>query len=186
MADILAYYKLVVLSEEVKKCWGIKTDAQNERYDCVSSAGYWEGVEALKTQRGSGRGQFKLTKVDADNFVNAKPERLGDFALKGAGNINFSSIHLLSTDLFEGVYIGTGEPPKGKTILKGKKPNPLLDYTNDGFVVLVSQDWKYLEILVYHNARNFIRGLASRLIGDKEEWQKLEQLRKCATPFFEY
>lgn len=186
MADVLAYYKMVNLPDEVKDLWGIKVDAQNVRYDCVASAYHWGGIEALKTQRGSGKGQFKLTKIDASNFVEAKPERLGEFALKGAGNINFSSIHLLSTDLFNGVYVGTGEPPKGKTILKGKKTNPLFDYTNDGFVVLISPDWQCMEILVYHNARNFVKACALGLVDNKEEWQKLEMLRETATTFFEY
>lgn len=186
MADILAYYKLVCLPDDIKEQWDIKTDARNKRYDCVLSAYHWGGIEALKTQKGKGKGQFKLTKIDASNFVEAKPERLGEFALKGAGNINFSSIHLISTDLFNDVYVGTGEPPKGKTILKGKKTNPLFDYTNDGFVVLISPDWECMEILVYHNARNFVKAAALCLVDSKEEWQKLEQLRQSATTFFNY
>ena len=186
MADILSYFKLVNLPDETKEKWGIKVDAQNKRYDCIASAYHWGGIEALKTRSGKGKGQFKLVKIDAGNFVEAKPERLGEFALKGAGNINFSSIHLISTDLLNGFYVGTGEPPKGKTILKGKKTNPLFDYTNDGFVVLISPNWECMEVLVYHNARNFVKACALGLVDDEEEWKKLEQLRKEAKPFFEY
>lgn len=188
MANIKAYYRLSVLSDEMKTKWGIKLDASNPRFDCVASYGYWGGIDALKTERGTTQGQFKVTLIqDASLLVNAKKERLGDFVLKGAGNINLTSVHILNRDEpVRGFMFGTGEPPKGKFVLRGKKENPFLPYENDAFMFIIKPDFKQIEMIVLSDARHFVSGLASAIIENDEEWEAVETARLNATPFFNY
>ena len=186
MATITAYYLFEDLPQTLKEKHGIKPDAKDKRFDCVKSSMCWGGVECLTTKKGKGAGQWKITLTDTRHFVRVSEPRRGAFAIKVNGNINLSSVHLVDTDLHNGYYVGTGTPPNGATIWRGRKANPLKAFENDGFIVLLHSSWQYMEILFYANSRHFIRAIATDLINNGESWERLEQLRKSSTAFYEY
>ena len=186
MATITAYYLFDNLPQALKEKHGIKTEAKDKRFDCVKSAMCWGGAECLTTKKGKGAGQWKMTLTDTHNFVKVSEAKRGAFALKANGNLNLSSIHLVDTHLHNGYYVGTGTPPNGDTIWRGRKANPLKAFGNDGFIVLLHSSWQYMEILFYANSRHFIRAIATDLINNCESWERVEQLRKSSTAFYEY
>ncbi len=186
MATITAYYLFEDLPQFLKEKHGIKPDAKEKRVDCTMSAMCWGGVDFLVTKRGKGAGQFKLTLADTHNFVKVSEAKRGAFALKANGNLNLSSIHLVDTHLHNGYYVGTGTPPNGDTIWKGRKANPLKTFGNDGFIVLLHSSMQYLEMLVYSNSRHFIQAIATDLINNNTQWEQLELIRQNAKPFYNY
>lgn len=180
------YYKFVDLPATTKEYHGIKQDATNPRYDCVASAGRWEGQTHLTTTKGASKGQMKFTKTDPRNFVHIDPSKMGNFSLKGLGNINVTSVHIKTNVRGRGgELIGTGEPPASKELKNGKL-NRLYECRNDGFVFIVSPDFKGFEMLVFKNGRNVVQSISTMIVQDPKFWVMLEKKRQKALPFWHY
>ena len=96
-----------------------------------------------------------------------------------------SSVYLLDCEPKGGRLVGYGNPPRDETFSKDKRPNPFYDSRNDGFIFLISDEWRRIELLIIPNGYNTVLGNAKAL-QDGVYDEALETMRKAATPFFEY
>ena len=178
-----AYLCFEQLPDEVRTRHKIKAGAVAKvpRYDLVKMAGYCKALSALTNNKGMA--VFYL--VETRGRINSPDSRRADRNLQGKNSLNVSSVYLLDCEPKGGRLVGYGNPPRDKTFSKDKRPNPFYDSRNDGFIFLISDEWKRIELLIIPNGYNTVLGNAKAL-QDGVYDEALETMRKAATPFFEY
>ena len=88
MIKPIAYYKLVVLCNELKEKHKIKIGATIPRYDCIEYSGEYEGINPFINKKG----MFYLNLFLAGEIIKANEKRLSEFVLRNS-NYNFSSMY---------------------------------------------------------------------------------------------
>ena len=184
---IVAYYKLVQLSDDLKASNKIKVGAEIPRYDCTTFAGKYEGIKPFI----SPKGMFKLSYVKCREFVKTDKRRMAEFALVGGRNLNFSSLFTegegtnLSSFFIEDsseIYYGY---PNGKSFLKNGRQNPLFPYRNDLYLFLIDVFFEKIEILVLPNQKGYALELVQSFAeGDFDD--DFDNLKSNAKTFFNY
>lgn len=179
--QINSYYLLTQLSDDVKIKNKIKVGAAVPRYDCVESEGYYPEMERLV----STKGDLHFYLCETKGVINSPDQRRADRFLQAAKSFNFSSVYLLDEQTADGHLIGYGNPNGQKTYGKGKIPNPFWECRNDGFLFIISPDWKNIELLVMPNGKFTILGLAKAL-ADGQFDEALDTIRATAKTFYQY
>lgn len=181
--DLRAYLKVVEIeSDEVKKRNNIHLDSKNKRYDLIKYQGYSKGIEALVTLKGL----FYLTLLDTRGIIKGHEDRMAEKRLQAPKSVNFSSIYMTDKVTSDGLLIAFGNPPKGKSYGgKTPRPNPFYDERNDGFVFLISPDWKWMEIVIVRDGEPLIQSYCQKFADGKLD-ECLASLRMNSHIFHEY
>lgn len=175
------YIKLQQLSDDVKRANKIKVGAKVPRLDCVSMAGYYEGLKPLI----SSKGQLKFYLMQTRGIIASSDQRRAGYFLMGEHSINFSSIFQQTFEIADqSKCYGYGEPNGNKT-LKDGQPNPMLKYSQDGYLFIYNPDYTELEILIISNGRYLIQGYLKKLASGGFD-EALQAMREQAMPFFNY
>ena len=172
---IAAYYKLSILSDDLKAANKIKVGAKTPRYDCIEFIGAYEGINPFVNPKG----MFKLSYADSNDVVNTDKRRVGEFALVGGKSLTFSSLYSIEGSNF---YYGY---PNGKPFLKDGRQNPLIQYRNDLYVFVIDKDFAQIELLVLPNQKGYALELFQSFTeGDFDD--DLEKLKNNSNTFFSY
>lgn len=175
------YIKLLQLSDDVKRANKIKVGASVVRLDCVSMAGYYEGLDPLI----SSKGQLKFYLMQTRGIIASSDQRRAGYFLMGEHSINFSSIFQQTFEIADkGKCYGYGEP-NGKKTLKDGQPNPMLKYSDDGYLFIYNPDYTELEILIISSGRFLIQGYLKKLASGGFD-EALQAMREQAKTFFTY
>jgi len=172
------YLRMEQLTDEVKKAHKIKLGAKVPRYDVVAIAGYYRSLEAIKNTKG----QIIFYLNETRGVIDSPDQRRADRFLMGKNSLNFSSIFLLNNT---NSIIGYGTPNEAKTYGKDKQPNPFFDCKNDGYLFIISSDWRFIEVLVIPNGKYTILGNAQQM-ADGVFNEALQTMRTAATTFYNY
>lgn len=172
-----AYYKFVLLSDEVRAANKIRSKA---RLDCVSFTDQVpEGYQGLTIFVNS-KGQLFFYKTPCRDFVNTDSKRLAEWSLTNS-SLNLSSIYIEDMDCPE---IGYGYPNANRLLSNGS-PNPLFPYRNDGYLFLLNRDYTEIELLVIPDGRNLISSYYQKMIDGGFD-EQISEMRKQAKPFYQY
>lgn len=172
---IAAYYKLSVLSDEVKAKNKIKVGAKIPRFDCIEYNGKYSGIEPFVNKKGI----FKLSLMYCKEFIQCNKSRMAEFALTGGQNLNFSSMYGHANCQF---YYGN---PNGRPFLKDKRKNPVFSFRNDLFIFKVSEDFDTLEIFVLPNQKGFAIEIIEGFIGGDFD-DEIQKIKVGAKSFYDY
>lgn len=175
--DFLAYMKFQELPKEVKANNKIKVDAVIPRYDLVLMAGYWGGLNGLKTKKGLA--YLNLIRNDSTQVINGAQWRL-----QTKDSCNFSSLFVITQKL-DNCFVGYGNPLRKETFSIKQKPNPFYEYKNDGLLFVISEDWKQIEVLIIKDGFFTIQGNAEALANGCFN-EALETMRATAKEFYQY
>ena len=176
MIKPIAYYKLVVLCNELKEKHKIKIGATIPRYDCIEYSGEYEGINPFINKKG----MFYLNLFLAGEIIKANEKRLSEFVLRNS-NYNFSSMYFENP---QNPNICYGYP-NGKPYLKNGEINPLFKYRNDLYIICVNDDFTEIEIFVFEKAKafasDFLQKFTEGLFDDE-----IEEIRGTTKNFFQY
>lgn len=176
-----AYLCLEQLPDEVKAKNGIKTGALVPRFDLTKMAGSLPGLEALANKRL----QIVMYLQRAMGIINASDGRRADCFLMAKNSLNFSSLYLLNRTTEGAPFVGFGNPLPGQTYGKDNRPNPFYQSRNDGYIFIVSPDWKKIEVLVIPDGKFTIIGEAGMV--QRGEWDDaIHSIREHAHTFYPY
>jgi len=187
-----AYIRLEQLADDVKRANKVKVGAKVPRYDVTATAGYYKPLEALT----NAKGMCILYLNETRGVITSPDARRADRFLMGrAGkdSVNVSSVYLLNPDTegstaadtaAEGSIVGYGNP-NGFHILKSGNPNPFYGSGHDGFLFLISPDWRLIEWLVVPDGVNTILGNA-KAMADGVYNEALQTMRAAATTYYDY
>lgn len=172
----IAYYKLVMLSDDLKAKHKIKIGATIPRYDCIQFTGNYDGIKPFINHKG----MFYLNLFEAKEMIKANEKRLSEFVLKSA-NYNFTSMYFENAQKPNICY----GYPNGKPLLSNGTINPLFRYRNDLYLLLVNDDFTEIEIFVFEKAKAFasdyLQKCADGILDDE-----LEETRAKSEKFFLY
>ncbi|HCU63756.1 MAG TPA: hypothetical protein DGC94_21830 [Prolixibacteraceae bacterium] len=175
------YIKMQQLPDEVKRANKIKVEAIVPRLDCVSMAGYYEGLKPLF----SSKGQLKFYLMETRGLINSSDQRRAGYFLMGEDSINFSSIFLQDFDTDKQAQcFGYGEPNSNKT-LKSGQPNPMLPFSEDAYLFITNPGFTEFEILIIRRGRYLIQGYLKQLANGTFN-EALAAMRSQAKPIFNY
>lgn len=179
--QIIAYYKFLQLSDEIKAANGIT--AKTPRFDCTEKAGNYEPLESLKNKAGILFCYLSETR----GIIDSPTKRRADRFLHTSASLNITSLFLFPQPVAGLGFVGFGNPLKEPTYGKGKKKkqNPFYNYSKDGFLFVVSPDWQQIEMLVLRNCLYTIEGNA-KLLADGFYNGDLQAFRVAAQPFYLY
>jgi hypothetical protein len=173
----MAYYKLIMLPAEIKAKHGIRSKV---RLDCIlyneSRLGGYKGLQPLHNRKA----QFFLYMTKSGHFVNADSRRKPEWSLTQSG-YNLTSIYL---EDFDFPQFGYGYPYPERVMGDGSE-NPLYDFRNDGYLIIMNADRSEVELIVIPDSRNMISSYYNLML-DGELDEAIAQLRKEAKPFYEY
>lgn len=173
----IAYYKLIALPAEIKAKHGIRSKV---RLDCIlhneSRLGGYRGLEPIYSHKG----QFYLYLTNSGHFLNADSRRKPEWSLTRSG-FNLTSIYL---EDFDFPQYGYGYPYSERFMGDGSE-NPLYNFRNDAYLIIMNADRSEVELLVIPDSRNMISSYYNLML-DGELDEAIAQLRKDVKPFFEY
>ena len=171
-----AYYKMVILTDDLKAANKIKVGAKVPRFDCIEYSGSYEGIKPFKNPLGI----FKLSLQEAREFVKTDKKRMAEFVLTGAKNLNFSSLYFED----EGSNISYGNP-NGRPKLKDGRINPSFPFRQDLYIFLLDDTYTQIEILVLKGQKGYASELLQSFIeGDFDE--EIECHRNNTKTFYNY
>lgn len=181
MTNIFSCYLcLEQLPDEVKRANKIKVGARVPRFDAVAVAGYYEPLDTFK----NGKGMLFFYLQKTIGIINSPDVRRADHFLQcSRDSVNFSSIYSTGKTS-TGKIVAFGEPNGGTQLKKGKN-NPFYGVKNDGYLFIISPDYKRIEILVIPDGRHTIRGNVQQLINGNFD-EALMTIRQTAQPLFNY
>ena len=174
---IMAYFKLVSLSEDKRANSKIKSKA---RLDCIQYSDKMENGYKGLTKFVNPKGQLYFYKTACRDFVNTDIKRLAEWSLTGNG-LNLSSIYIDDIDYPE---IGYGYP-NAKRVLSNGNLNPLFEFRNDGYLFLLNKDYSEIEMLIVPDGRNLISSYYQKLIDGGFD-EELKKFRQNSQIFFNY
>ena len=152
-----AYFKLQDLPGDTRAKHKIRSKT---RLDCTGFVD-WIGIKGLE-KFVNHKGQMYFYKTPARDVVKADSKRQADICLTNGDN--FSSLYFEDLDYKQYAYG---------------------DFSNDGLLFIVNEDYSYIEILIIPNGKNLIKGYYQKLIdGDFDE--VIKRMREQAVPFFNY
>lgn len=172
-----AYYKLVLLPDDVKLFNKIKSKA---RLDCISftdtSSEKYLGLMNFVNSKG----QLYFYKTPVRDFINTDSKRIAEWSLTNS-SLNFSSIYIEDMDYPE---IGFGYPNANRLLNSGIV-NPLFPFRNDGYLFLINKDYSEIELIIIPEGRNLISSYYQKMIDGGFD-DEVRELRKQAKPFYRY
>lgn len=173
----IGYYKFVMLSDDLKVKHKIKVGATVSRYDCIKYAGNYEGMNAFVNSKG----MFMLYLMPSEKTIKSNVNRLSEFVLKGSKSLNFTSLYfedLQTPNLCYGY-------PNGKPLLSNGAINPLFQFRQDLYLIVLKEDFTEFEVLVFKNSKGFASDYL-QILADGELEDVLEGLRNNCLTFFNY
>lgn len=189
--DFTAYIRLEQLPDEVKKRHGGKAGAKIPRFDVTATAGYYKPLKDLQNYKGMVVAYLNETRgiIDSNDTRRADRFLMGKC---GKDSVNISSVYLLDTAAEGGKLCGYGDSnlfgygnPNGNIKLKSGNPNPFYESRNDGYLFLITPDWKQIEWLVIPD------GLCTKLgnaiaLAEGVYNEALQTMRAAAKTYFDY
>lgn len=178
---MFSYYALFEqLPDDVLNRKGDKTP----RYDLTKTSGQYQPFDELKTKKG----MLYVYLIDNRGMINSPDPRRADKRLQGKrrkDTINITSLFLLNIPASDGFpIIGYGNP-NGNPTLKNGNPNPFSGYGCDGFLFIVSPEWKKIEMFVVPDGNLTILSNAKAL-ADGVYDGVVQAARAAATTFYDY
>lgn len=177
MRQPLAYYKLQKLPEAIRAAHKIKSA---DRLDCTHFADEtdtaYKGLEPFMNHKG----QLFFYLTAARQFVTTQAKRIAEWSLTKS-SLNLSSLYIEDFANPEYAY----GYPNGSQKLSNGSENPLYEFRSDGYLFILSDKLKQIEIIVLPEQRNLISNWYQLLI-DNELEQDISRLRQNAKPFFDY
>ena len=174
---LVAYYKMAVLSDDVKALNKIRSKA---RLDCIAYTNLLSENYKGLTYFVNAKNQLFFYKTPCKDFINAENKRIAEWSLTG-NSLNFSSIYIEDIDCPE---FGYGYPNPNRTIGNGI-PNPLFNFRNDGYLFLLNKDYTEIEILIIKDGRNLISSYYQKLIDGGFD-DDIKAMREKSNLFFQY
>ena len=189
--DFTAYIRLEQLPDEVKKRHGGKAGAKIPRFDVTATAGYYKPLKDLQNNKGMVVAYLNETRgiIDstdqrrADRFLMGKQTTIGNDGKRANDSVNISSVFLYHT-ADGGFMYGYGNP-NGNPKLKNGNPNPFYCNKTDGYLFLITPDWKQIEWLVIPNGVYTMEGNVKAL-ADGVYNEALQNMRAAATTYYDY
>lgn len=172
----IAYYKLVMLSNELKAKHKIKIGARIPRYDCVLYNGDYPGVTPFINSKG----MFYLNLFESDKVIKSNERRLSEFVLKSP-HLNFTSLYF---ENIEAPNICYGYP-NGKPLLSNGNINPLFHFRNDLYIIIINNEYTEIEVLVFKNQKGFANYFLQGFINNEFD-EELDRIRATSKPFYDY
>ena len=172
----IAYYKLVMLSDDLKAKHKIKIGATIPRYDCIQFTGNYDGIKPFINHKG----MFYLNLFLAGEIIKANEKRLSEFVLRNS-NYNFSSMYFENP---QNPNICYGYP-NGKPYLKNGEINPLFKYRNDLYIICVNDDFTEIEIFVFEKSKAFASDFLQKFTDGFLD-DDIEEIRSKRKNFFQY
>ncbi len=172
----IGYFKFVMLSNELKERHKIKVGAVIPRYDCVKTAGNYEGMNPFI----NAKGMLMLYLMESDKVVKAEGKRLSEFVLKNS-RLNFSSLY------FEDISnpnICYGYPNSNPLLANGNT-NPLFRFRQDLYLIVMKEDFTGFELLVFKNQKGFASDYLQSLVSGEFD-DVLTEMRNKSQTFFNY
>jgi hypothetical protein len=171
---LVAYYKMVMLSNEVKQRNNIKS---NQRFDCIMFKGAYNGINPFVSHKA----MFYLNLRPQKEFIKTDSKRLTEFSLTGGKSLNFTGLY------FEDIQQPTFcyGYPNGKLKLSNGELNPVFQFRNDLYLFIVNKDFTEIEILVFQNCKNVASEYLQALIKGEFD-NEIVRLRNEAQPFYNY
>ena len=176
MIKPIAYYKLVVLCNELKEKHKIKIGATIPRYDCIEYSGEYEGINPFINKKG----MFYLNLFLAGEIIKANEKRLSEFVLRNS-KYNFTSMYFENP---QNPNICYGYP-NGKPYLNNGEINPLFKYRNDLYIICVNDDFTEIEIFVFEKAKAFASDFLQKFTEGLFDGE-IEEIRGTTKNFFQY
>lgn len=176
-----AYLCLEQLPDEVKVQHHIKVGGAVPRYDLTRFTGCLPGLEALTNKKG----QVVMYLQSTRGLINSPDGRRADCFLMAKGSLNFSSLYLLARPDTTAPFVGFGNPMSAKTYGAEAKQNPFYECRNDGYIFIVSPDWRKIEILIVPNGKFTIIGQAT-MVQRGELQEALDAVRTASATFYPY
>lgn len=170
---IRGYYKLVVLTDELKTLNKIRIKA---RLDCIASAGNYLGLTNFVNKKG----ELFFYKTPCREFIESNSKRTAEWSLTNDSR-NFSSIYFEDFDILE---YGYGYLNPNLRFNNGKS-NPLHSFRNDGYLFIINKDYTEIEVLRLVEGRNLISHYYQHLIDGFFDIE-IQRLRLEAKPFYPY
>jgi hypothetical protein len=174
------YINMQQLPDEVNRANKINVGASVPRLDCISMAGYYEGLRPLF----SSKGQLKFYLQQTRGLINSNDQRRAGYFLMGEKSINFSSVFLQDFTTGQEKCYGYGEPNSNET-LKNGDPNPMQPFSEDAYLFITDQGFTELEILIIKRGRYLIQGYLKQL-ANGAFIDALNAMREQAKPIFNY
>ena len=176
-----AYLCLEQLPDAVKSQHHIKTGGAVPRFDLTKMAGSLPGLDALTNRKG----MVVMYLQRAMGIINASDGRRADCFLMAKNSLNFSSLYLLNRSNERAHFVGFGNPMSAETYGKDNKPNPFYQSRNDGYIFIISPDWKKIEVFVVPNGKFVILGEASMVQKNMLD-EAIQSIRQHACTFYPY
>jgi hypothetical protein len=174
---LVLYYRLAILSDEVRANHKIKSKA---RLDCIAFTdkvnGGYKGLDMFTNPKG----YLFFYKTPPKEVFNSDSRRLTEWSLTN-NSLNLSSIYIEDLEFPE---IGYGYP-NAKRLLSNGSPNPLFPFSNDGYLFLINKDYTEIELFIIPNGRNLISSYYQKMIDGGFD-DEIRQLRNEAKPYFNY
>jgi len=156
---------------------GIKPLTRYPRFDGVAIWGRYQALKNITNARGLL--YFYLMPGGYDWSKN-----MPEYSLQTTRSINFTGLY---------PYIENGKAsntifcgfPSSKPLLRGNRSNPFYDVRNDGFLVIISEDTRMIEILIVENGKQHIEMFREQLATGKLS-EVLKLIRCRAKPFVKY
>lgn len=183
---MFSYYALFEqLPDEVKIDHKIKVGASSPRFDLIATSGQYEPFDELKNKKG----MLYLYLNETRGIINSPDQRRADRRLqgqRGKDTINVTSLFIPELPTTEGApIIGFGNP-NGNEKLKRGNPNPFAGYGNDGFLIVVSPDWKKFELFVVPDGNLTGMNSIAKAFADGMFNDIVQAARAAATTFYDY
>lgn len=177
MIQIASYLRFELDTTPVKRN-GEMVQRATPKYNLVSVAGYWGGLDKLKTAKN----EVYLYKVSRDSNPNLSmdaPEYSLQVRPKGVGKINLTGLRLEMLEDSETTF-ASGEPLQRANYKN--LPNPLFEFKMDGFLFIIPKGWEYFEMLVLEGQQPMIDAHRRRLaLGAYDE--QLKAVRASANSY---
>lgn len=173
MKTFTGYFRFEQLSDEVKSANGIRSKA---RVDCVKYAGNYTGL----TNFVNSKGQLFFYLSPAREIISTDIKRIADWSLTNNSQ-NLSSIYIEDLDYCQ---YGFGYCNANR-LLSGGKPNPMVQYKNDGYLFMVNSDYTVIELLIVPDGRNLISLHYQKLIDGGYD-SEIKDLRDEARQHYSY
>ena len=176
-----AYLCLEQLPDQVKAQHHIKTGGAVPRFDLTKMAGSLPGLDALTNKKG----MVVMFLQRTMGIINASDGRRADCFLMAKNSLNFSSLYLLNRSNERAHYVGFGNPMSSATYGKDNKPNPFYQSRGDGYLFLIPEDWKQIEVFIIPHGKFTVIGEATMMQKNMLD-EAIQSIRQHACTFYPY
>lgn len=184
----ISFFMHFDLNTHTRKYKGVVGERKHPRFDLTKICGYWRAFERLKTAGGkvyvilNSNDRNPNRKHDASTaeyYLQMHPKNWGSDKKKSF-SFNLTALRLMLCDE-QDYWTCAGEPMNAPNLSNGIF-NPVYFCKDDGFVILLDKEKKWLEIWVFEDARVMIDAYAKAVFFDQYK-QDMDLIRANAKPY---